>query len=78
MELILGLLLLLALLVMLWGWVSKKTRPTRPEATKGDEMELNDWEWAGNKLGCLIIAIVIAVVVGYPIYVLLIAPMWSD
>ncbi|MDJ0958705.1 MAG: hypothetical protein QNI91_17700 [Arenicellales bacterium] len=76
MELVLGLVLLLALLIALWGWVRNKTRPTT--ATKEDEVELHDWEWAGNKLGCLIIAIVIAIVVGYPIFVLFIAPIWPD
>ena len=53
MELILGLVLILALLVAIYGWVSKKTRSTKLGATKGDEVELYDWEWAGNRLGCL-------------------------
>ena len=78
MELLLGLVLLLAALVTIWRWVSNKAGPRRPERHKGDEVEFAEWEWLGNKLGCLIIAIVIAVVVGYPIFVLFIAPMWSD
>ena len=68
MEIMLGLVLVLALLVTLWGWASKKTRSTRLGATKDDEME--PYDWAGNKLGCLLIAILIAVVVGVPIFIL--------